>query len=711
MKSKPSLIITAVFLLYAFFLTPIGHISLPPDLDKNSGFYSIRSIDPGDDSGYYAYVRSAVIDGDLDFFNERGFWHFDAIVDTGYTANYWYIGAPLLWTPFFLTGHALAAVSQSMGAPVSLDGYSLPYRGLTFIGSALMTLCGLLLCQACLRKRFEEKIALGVTLLVFTATCLPYFTFIRNRMSHSGDVLISFLFFYCFLIFREQRKQSSWFFLGWGLLLGLLADLRYVSVVYAFLPVGQTVVYLLQTPREQRRPLWRGLALGVAGFLIAFLPQAVFWLRVHGVFSSLNPFTVLVEPTVTGVLDSFMQMFTNGTRGLLLMEFIWVAGLLGLPLVWRREPYFACMLIMVFLGFASAQVVIMDPATFGQRYLLPALPVLAWGLAQLAETLNRHRQWRIVFTLGIVGSLWIYILLLNYKIVLPHNDPEFLYHALERLPNLFEQAGLVRPTTLLDLWAQGELQLQTAQHWMFLVILPVIFLTLTLMALGVSVWPPSSTVRATLVKVGVVVGSVVSLALSLWIVLAHPAKSPAETATRYRVSAVSHWLKNPPQSQGPRELLQKAETLDPESADTWRIRGDLVFMQGDWKSAQVLYREAIQRDADNPAWVQLERAQLIARQNPEAEIEDSAVLQHLKRGFKRLDFENKPIEAMAEFQKALTAGPESKYANGLKSILSQYMREKIRTAGQGNRLEGLPAVYWQILGTRLNEIRIHLPLY
>ena len=708
---KPNLIITAVFLLYGLLLTPFGHVGQPVERDANPGYYSIRNIDPGDDSGYYAYVRSAVIDGDLDFFDERGFWHFDAITPTGYTANYWYIGAPILWSPFFLTGHAMAAVSQAAGAAVPLNGYSLPYRGMTFIGSALLTLGGLLLCHACLKRRFAPKVALGVTLLVFTATCLPYFTFIRNRMSHSGDVFAAFLFFYCFLLFREKRDQPRWFFLGWGLLLGLLADLRYISIVYAFLPLGQAGLYLLKSPREKRRPLWTGLALGVLGCVIAFLPQAVFWLRVHGVFSSLNPFTVLVEPSLTGVLESMAQMFTGGTRGLVYMEFIWVAGLLGLPLVWRRDPLLASMLTLVFLGFASAQIVIMDPATFGQRYLLPALPVLAWGLAELAETLNRHKQWRLVFTLGIAGSLWIYILILNYKVVLQHNDPEFLYHALKQLPDLADRAGLVRPTTLIDLWAQGEIRLQTAQQWMFLVILPGTFFVLTAALTVLAVRPPSTTMLKFSGRAGTAFGVVFSLALSLWIFAAHPPKESPEIAERYRISAVSQWLKNPPQMKAPEKLLEKSEALAPESDDTWRIRGDLVFMQGDWKRAQSLYRKAIERDAKSAAWVQLERARLIERQNPEAEIEDSAALQHLKRGFKRLDFENKPLEAMEEFKKALGADPQSKYAAGLQAILIQFAREKLRMEGQGSSITGLPTVFWQILGTRLNEIRARLPLF
>ena len=56
-----------VFLLFCLLLTPLGNFNnwIPPN--THSGFYSLNKIDPGDDTGYYAYLRSGVIDKDLDF--------------------------------------------------------------------------------------------------------------------------------------------------------------------------------------------------------------------------------------------------------------------------------------------------------------------------------------------------------------------------------------------------------------------------------------------------------------------------------------------------------------------------------------------------------------------------------------------------------------------------------------------------------------------
>ena len=69
-------------------MTPLGLYKKPVE-EVHPGYYSAGKFDPGDDAGYYAYLRSGFIDGDFDFFDEKRYWHFDAVTETGYIANYW----------------------------------------------------------------------------------------------------------------------------------------------------------------------------------------------------------------------------------------------------------------------------------------------------------------------------------------------------------------------------------------------------------------------------------------------------------------------------------------------------------------------------------------------------------------------------------------------------------------------------------------------
>ena len=68
----------------------------------------IRGMDP---VAYYAWLRAAVIQGDLDAsatFAHYGVLPARGISPTGYRLNEWPVGPAVLWSPFFLAAHGLA---------------------------------------------------------------------------------------------------------------------------------------------------------------------------------------------------------------------------------------------------------------------------------------------------------------------------------------------------------------------------------------------------------------------------------------------------------------------------------------------------------------------------------------------------------------------------------------------------------------------------
>src|SRR5690242_6530102 len=60
-----------------------------------------------DSPGYFAYVRSLVLDHDLDFANEWAHWGLKPLptTPTGRMSNPYSIGPALIWMPFFLLAH------------------------------------------------------------------------------------------------------------------------------------------------------------------------------------------------------------------------------------------------------------------------------------------------------------------------------------------------------------------------------------------------------------------------------------------------------------------------------------------------------------------------------------------------------------------------------------------------------------------------------
>ena len=136
-----------IFFLFFLLLTPLGVFSNWINPSDHTGYYSITRIDLGDDTRIHAYLRSMVIDGDIDFFNEKGLWNRFELTPTGYSADFMYaIGSAILWLPFFLMGHLIAHIYSWLGYPVTTDGYSFPYLVMTGIGSATYLFLGVILC-------------------------------------------------------------------------------------------------------------------------------------------------------------------------------------------------------------------------------------------------------------------------------------------------------------------------------------------------------------------------------------------------------------------------------------------------------------------------------------------------------------------------------------------------------------------------------------
>ncbi len=87
MTQRNNLILGGTLFFAFLLLTPLGIFNnwIPPDVHK--GYYSVTTIDGGDDTGYYAFLRSPFFDGDLDFFNELRYAHSEKLMPTGYVFN------------------------------------------------------------------------------------------------------------------------------------------------------------------------------------------------------------------------------------------------------------------------------------------------------------------------------------------------------------------------------------------------------------------------------------------------------------------------------------------------------------------------------------------------------------------------------------------------------------------------------------------------
>jgi tetratricopeptide (TPR) repeat protein len=441
MSIRSALCLGGIFFFTFLWLTPLGIFNswVPPHI--HSGFYSVATIDGGDDTGYYAFLRSTFIDGDLDFFNERGYVHAEKINPTGYVFNNWQMGQAVLFLPFFLIGHALAHLYQSLGYPVTTDGYSAPYFISTAVASATYLFAGMIFLYRTLRMFTRKRVSMLTTLSIWLASPLIYFSFIRQRMAHTCEFFLAAVLIYIWVRFRKSRKPICYAVIG--TILGLLSMTRVINIsFFALFAVDLLWEFRWDWKESPTRAVKKILilagALG-AGFLLTMLPQIYCWYQLNGV-----PFPPrhmkfagegLTGFSVGPVIQNIYTLFLDAKWGLLYSMPLAVIGLIGLFLKNDTFPRDLRPGLLAYLAGIFGIILLYpeDSASYGHRHLISALPVFALGLGALIEQFAENRSNKINIVPVIVCLIAVLaqiLMLVQYKVSLPYNYPQFTLQAL-----------------------------------------------------------------------------------------------------------------------------------------------------------------------------------------------------------------------------------------------------------------------------------------
>lgn len=180
------------------------------------------------------------------------------------------MGLAVLWSPWFLTGHALAKLT---GHPA--DGYSAPYQLAVQAGMLLYLLCGLLALRKVLRSFFAEGVTSITLCLLFSATNLLDQVIAGAAMPHLPlFCLYAFILLFTVAWTRDRRPGKA---IGLALSMGLAILVRPSETACVLIPL------LWCTEGEQLNPLarlWRHRAQwGMIAFILLLvgLPQFLYW--------------------------------------------------------------------------------------------------------------------------------------------------------------------------------------------------------------------------------------------------------------------------------------------------------------------------------------------------------------------------------------------------------------------------------------------------
>jgi hypothetical protein len=351
----------------------------------------------GDGNGYYAYVRSVVIDGDLRFENEyrRGDPAFVAsvigpdgrvsaslIAGNGYVRNQWAVGPSILWTPSFLLGHGVAWSLNAIGWPVPADGYSPPYRWLCALATAGYAFVGLALAWATAKQFVSPGIATAATMGIWFASPMPVYMYFLPFHVHALSAFAVALFLWYWLQTRQGRTAGQWGL--WGLSAGLVVEVYYLNAVCLLVPALELTREMLvrreRGARSRARILGRGVVFGL-GVVTALLPHLIIKWIIHG------------SPLRTGYEDHFFwasprlwHVAFASEHGMFLWTPMLLLSVVGLGLLWRQDRWTSASLTLVFVVYYYVVASYENwhgQSAFGNRFFVSLTPVFVVGLAAM----------------------------------------------------------------------------------------------------------------------------------------------------------------------------------------------------------------------------------------------------------------------------------------------------------------------------------------
>lgn len=378
-----------------------------------------------DTIGYYSWLRSLVIDGDLqtaDEFEHYGMGWLNSYAETGLRDNPGAVGSAVLWSPWFLVAHEITLLGRALGQPWAADGYGQQYILAVSLGSALYALVGIGLAYRLARDFFTLPVATLAVAAVWLSSPLVFYMYSHPLMSHANDAFAYALFLFTWHRTRSERSAAQYGLLG--LAAGLCALVRNQNAVLVVFPLLEIARKTVQAGRRvgwgyaTANGLLEASCFSVAwGF--AFLPQLLVWRTVFGTWLPGNPYASsgggsfdLLRPHLLGVLFST-------DHGLFVWTPLMLPAVLGWIPLWRKDRGLTSLLTFNFvlqLYVIASWSSWNGAAAFGQRFFTNMVPAFALGLAALLALLQRRIPLGWLIAICAFFVVWNGLLIMRYAL-------------------------------------------------------------------------------------------------------------------------------------------------------------------------------------------------------------------------------------------------------------------------------------------------------
>jgi hypothetical protein len=325
---------------------------------------------------YYEYLPSLLIDGDLDFENQRRQLMVEGVPynwpdmmepspATGRLGTPFAVGWAFMCSPLFMLSHLVAHL---LGARI--DGYGFLYESITNFASVLWGCAGIWALFLTLRMLISEWQAGLVAVGAVATTNLGYYLLVQASMSHAPAFFATSLAMYCLVRAVECRSSS----VELSALFGLACGLAFLVRPQLALCVAPMFVYAagLGVPRG-----WL-LRAALVGTLVGSL-QLFVWYRLYGSVVTIPQGPTFIKLSAPGVLQVLFSM----RHGLFVWHPVYLVCALGLclpaPHVKFRWLALTCIGLQVLLNASTSDW--WAGNAFGNRRFIEMIPFFAMGAA------------------------------------------------------------------------------------------------------------------------------------------------------------------------------------------------------------------------------------------------------------------------------------------------------------------------------------------
>lgn len=384
-----------------------------------------------DPVGYFSWVRSAIIDGNLDTTNEYLHYGNDEVTGatiTGYNHNPYAIGAPFMWSPFYLAAHLIESIRAALTDAPPPDGYGTLYVLAVSFASALYGFLAVLILYQLARRLYGVPTARIASLVAWLATPLVFYMYSHPTMAHASDALANALVFAAWFALGLNNRVRNWFLLG--VTIGLATLVRTQNALLCIIPGVWLLSQIPAAWHNRTRRAWLTMlaAFCTGGLLVASI-QIVAWRMVFGKWLELSPYSYTANAGEFTGYFHILEVLFSADRGLFTWSPVIIFAILGLIPLYQQQRRLA-----VFLAFNfCAQVVVVSAwsmydgtLSFGARLLMQSTPVYLIGLAACIDWLRR-REWSVrrLSWIGAAFIVWNFLLIIQYAVGTVPRSGEF----------------------------------------------------------------------------------------------------------------------------------------------------------------------------------------------------------------------------------------------------------------------------------------------